>query len=197
VPPPEQGHGTVPPYYTFVSEVMLQSTRIAAVVAVFPSFLNLYPDIATLAAATVSDVTAAVYSLGNSASRGPRLHRAAVMMVADFNGEVPATYDDLMRLPGVGDYTARAILSIGFGQAITLPPREVNVRRVASRLLGITSLPPWQVNATIEELLVTTLPPARPGDFNQAIMELGQVVCHAGVPLCTTCPLRSFCVYGQ
>jgi A/G-specific adenine glycosylase len=192
-----QGWGTVPPYYTFVSEVMLQSTRVAAVVPVFRSFVALYPDIETLAVASDADVTQAVYSLGNSATRGPRLRSAAAMMISDFNGEVPATSEGLLQLPGVGDYTARAILSIGFGQAITLPPREVNVRRVFSRLLGIpTTLPAWQRNAAIQDHLTTTMPLDRPGDFNQAIMELGQAVCRIEEPLCATCPLRPFCIYG-
>jgi A/G-specific adenine glycosylase len=190
----------VPPYYTFLSEVMLQATRITTVVPVFRDFLLLYPDVATLAAASVSDVTNAVYSLGNSATRGPRLQSAAAMMMTDFSGLIPDTYDGLLRLPGVGDYTARAILSIAFGRPMTLPSREVNVRRVASRLLGIgptMSLPAWRQSLSIQELLESALPQNRPGDFNQAIMELGQTVCRIDAPLCASCPLRLLCVRGQ
>lgn len=195
--PPLQGSGVVPPYYTYVSEMMLQATRVASVKTIFPLFILRFPNVAILSTATVQEVTALIAPLGNSVARGSRFVEGAVMMVDSFSGQVPNNYSDLVSLPGVGDYTARAILSIGFGQQMTLPPTETNVQRVISRLLNLAPLvPAWDRNQQVATLLQNAIPMDRPGDFNQSIMELGQVLCPSGVPNCNVCPLKYLCKYN-
>lgn len=179
---------TSDPYATWVSEVMLQQTRIATVVPAYESFLRRFPTIEALAAAAEEDVLAAWSGLGYY-TRARSLHRAAGVLVARGSAAFPADPDEARSLPGVGPYTVAAVLSIAYGRPLAAV--DGNVVRVLSR---VARLPPpdakLRPHATLAERL---LDPRRPGDWNQALMEIGQTVCVPREPRCHACPLRRFC----
>ncbi len=175
-------------YRVWISEIMLQQTRVEAVIPYFDRFLSLFPDVASLAAAPEPAVLAAWSGLGYY-SRARNLHRAAKQVVSD---GTPTNHAALLSLPGIGAYTAGAIASI----ALNLPHAAVdgNVLRVVSRLLndaGEISSPVTRkrFGAETEQLL----DPVRPGDFNQALMDLGASICVPRKPLCGECPVARYC----
>ncbi len=173
------------PYRVWVSEIMLQQTRVAAVIDHYERFLKRFPTVEKLAAARQSSVLAAWSGLGYY-RRARMLHTAAKQIVAGCGGNFPGTAEQLRRLPGIGRYTAAAIASIAFGQAAAVV--DGNVERVLTRLLG----QPQSKGAlwkTAEELLAAE----SPGDFNQAMMELGATICLPKAPLCLACPVQIFC----
>lgn len=169
------------PYRVWVSEIMLQQTRVAAVLAHYRRFLRRFPTVERLARARESAVLAAWSGLGYY-RRARRLHQAARQVVQQ--GSFPATAAAWRELPGVGRYTAAAIASIVFGEPAAVV--DGNVERVLQRLLGGGRHDPWEVAGTL-------LSRKRPGDFNQAVMELGATVCLPGEPACPACPVRRFC----
>lgn len=171
------------PYRILVSEIMLQQTRVAVVEERYRQFLRQFPTIAKLARAHEPTVLAAWSGLGYY-RRARSLHAAARQVVR--NGRFPATAETLRELPGVGRYTAGAVASIAFGQQA--PVVDGNVKRVLGRLSG-RSLSDDQCWQAAGELL----DPRRPGDFNQALMELGAVVCLPGKPMCGKCPVAQLC----
>ncbi len=175
------------PYSVWVSEVMLQQTVVKAVVPHFLRWMRVYPDVASLAAASEQQVTRAWEGLGYY-GRARNLLRAARLVAGRWGGELPADYADLRSLPGVGDYTARAILSIAQGQRFAVV--DANVRRVLQRLLAAPAPP---ADAGAQRALEQVLPAGRAGDFNEALMELGQKVCIKGEPRCGACPLAAGC----
>ena len=180
------------PYRIWLSEVILQQTRVAQGMEYYLRFTERFPDVASLAAAPEDEVLKLWQGLGYY-SRARNLKRAAQTVVQDFGGEFPDSYDDLRRLAGIGDYTAGAILSIAFGQAV--PAVDGNVLRVAARLTGDSRnvLDP-KVRAAFRQAMADTMPHDRPGDFNQALMDLGAAVCLPnGKPLCDRCPAAGFC----
>ena len=168
------------PYRIWISEIMLQQTRVATVIPYYAKFLDRFPDVAALARASEEDLLTAWSGLGYYV-RARNLHRAAKEIAA--KGEFPSDYASLRRLPGVGEYTAAAIASIAFG----LPHAVVdgNVRRVMSRLVCGAVEP--------AKLAGEFLDRERPGDFNQAVMELGATVCLSREPQCAACPVASLC----
>lgn len=175
-------------YPVWISETMLQQTRVEAVIPHFLRFLDRFPDVASLAAADEPDVLAAWSGLGYY-SRARNLHRAAKMLAA---AGIPADHGAILALPGVGPYTAAAVASIACG----LPYAAVdgNVVRVASRLSADDS--PSESPAArrrFAALAGQLLDRARPGDFNQAVMELGATVCTPRAPRCGACPVARFC----
>jgi A/G-specific adenine glycosylase len=174
------------PYRTWVSEIMLQQTRVAAVLEHYRLFLEAFPDIVALAAAPEEKVLAMWSGLGYY-RRARMLHRAAQMVVRETDGQIPTTCEGLRRLPGVGRYTAAAIASIAYGEAVAVV--DGNVERVLSRLDG---QPRQDERAWLraEELLDRE----SPGDWNQAMMELGALVCTPTAPLCKVCPVRRWCM---
>jgi A/G-specific adenine glycosylase len=175
-------------YRVWISEIMLQQTRVEAVIPYYRQFLARFPSIESLAAASEHDVLALWSGLGYY-SRARNLHRAAKWMAA--NG-LPATYDAVRALPGIGPYTAAAIASIAFG----LPYAAVdgNVLRVMSRLTNDGSdVGSSAARRTFAERAQALLDRRRPGDFNQAMMELGATVCLPRAPLCNSCPAARFC----
>ena len=182
----------VSPYRTWVSEIMLQQTRVQAVLPYFQRFMDAAPDVAALAAMPEQQLMRLWQGLGYY-SRARNLKRAAQTVVQDFGGEFPDSYDDLRRLAGIGDYTAGAILSIAFGQAV--PAVDGNVLRVAARLTGDSrNVLETKVRAAFRQAMADTMPQDRPGDFNQALMDLGAAVCLPnGKPLCDRCPAAGFC----
>ncbi|HEX3352452.1 MAG TPA: A/G-specific adenine glycosylase [Terriglobales bacterium] len=173
------------PYRVWVSEVMLQQTRVAAVLDHYRVFLERFPTVQQLAAARESAVLAAWSGLGYY-RRARMLHAAAKAVVTHYNGEFPSTVVELRNLPGIGRYTAAAIASIVFNLPVAVV--DGNVERVLLRAFGDSPAEkdPW---ALAEELLSRT----RPGDFNQAMMELGATVCLPRQPRCAICPVFELC----
>jgi A/G-specific adenine glycosylase len=179
------------PYKTLVSEFMLQQTVVATVEPYFERFLERFPDIRALAAASEDEVTAAWSGLGYYA-RARNLHKAARAVVELHSGELPADEEALRALPGIGPYTAAALAAIAFGaRTFAL---DGNGARVAARLWDVHDS--IDVPATREALRARGLaevPAARAGDFNQAVMELGATMCTPRAPKCSECPLASRC----
>ena len=180
----------VSPYRTWVSEIMLQQTRVAAVIPYFQRFMEAFPTAGALAAADTEHLMKLWEGLGYY-SRARNLQKAAQQMVQ--RGNFPDTYEDIMALPGIGDYTAGAILSIAFGQSV--PAVDGNVLRVASRITGSEeNILEAKTRSRFRALMAAVMPDQRPGAFNQALMDLGATVCLPnGEPLCAECPARSFC----
>jgi A/G-specific adenine glycosylase len=171
------------PYRVWISEIMLQQTRVAAAVPYYKRFLARFPDVAVLAHARPATVLAAWSGLGYY-RRARHLHQAARQIV--HRGEFPRASSELLELPGIGRYTAAAIASIAFGERCAVV--DGNVERVLVRVAGrkLSRKAAWN---SAEELLSRT----RPGDFNQALMELGATVCTPKSPQCAACPLVRCC----
>ena len=183
------------PYRVLVSEFMLQQTQVATVVPYFERFVTRYPGVRELAAAPVDDVLAAWSGLGYY-RRARNLHAAARRIVERHGGEVPRDARAVRDLPGVGAYTAGALRSIAFGEPA--PVVDGNVERVLSRLLRLTgpagaAAPSRRLWEAAERLL----DPGAPGDFNQALMELGALVCLPAAPDCDRCPWEPLCLARQ
>lgn len=177
------------PYRIWVSEIMLQQTRVAAVLEHYRRFLDAFPTIEALAAASEPAVLALWSGLGYY-RRARMLHRAAMLVVEQRAGAMPHTAEDLRALPGIGAYTAAAVASIAFGEAVAVV--DGNVERVLARVAGWSAAETGfaaQVRALADKLI----DPERPGDFNQAMMELGATVCLPKAPLCLGCPWQPWC----
>ncbi|MEJ2538396.1 MAG: A/G-specific adenine glycosylase [Gemmatimonadota bacterium] len=177
---------TADPYAIWVSEIMLQQTRVETVVPYWSAWMEAYPTVEALACAGEEEVLKAWEGLGYY-SRARNLHRAARVVRETFQGRLPDTRDGLRALPGIGAYTAGAVASIAFGEAV--PAVDGNVRRVASRLLDWPDPSP----AAMEREVGRWVPEDRPGDFNQALMELGATVCTPRTPSCGGCPAAALC----
>lgn len=173
------------PYRIWLSEVMLQQTRVAAVLAHYRAFLRRFPTLRALARAREADVLAAWSGLGYY-RRARLLHRAAQAVEREHGGRLPRTAAELALLPGIGRYTATAIASIAFAEPVAVV--DGNVARVLARLAG-RALPAAETWRRAQELIE----PLRPGDFNQAMMELGATVCLPERPLCAACPIAEAC----
>ena len=184
------------PYRVWVSEIMLQQTRVEAAKPYFERFMRALPDIAALAAATEEDLLKLWEGLGYY-NRVRNLQEAARQIQQDYSGEMPDTYEELLKLKGIGSYTAGAIASIAYGKAV--PAVDGNVLRVVARLRQDECLiTDPKVKTAVEQDLRQVIPADRPGDFNQALMELGACVCIPnGMPLCENCPLSGLCAAHQ
>jgi A/G-specific adenine glycosylase len=184
--------GNPDPYAVWVSEIMLQQTQVATVMPYFRRFMRRFPTVRKLAEADQQEVLKAWEGLGYY-TRARNLHRAAREVLREFGGRVPETSAALRSLPGIGPYTAAAIASIAFGESV--PVVDGNVVRVVARLRGIQqdSTRP-AVRAGMAAYLAAHLPADRAGDFNQALMELGALVCRPRDPACPACPLSPGCV---
>jgi A/G-specific adenine glycosylase len=183
---------TTDPYAIWVSEMMLQQTQVARVAEYWPRFMGRFPTVERLAAAPLDDVLAAWSGLGYY-RRARSLHEAARAVAAVGSGAIPATSRELRRLPGVGEYTAAAVASIAFGEVI--PVLDANVARVLGRMLALRVDPATSVGR--RRLLgeaAKLVSEKRPGDWNQAMMELGAVVCLPASPRCPECPVRRHCL---
>jgi A/G-specific adenine glycosylase len=179
------------PYAIWISEVMLQQTQVATVIPYFERFLQRFPSIAALAAAEEQEVLHAWEGLGYY-RRARFLHRAAKAIVADHGGQLPRDADAVHALPGFGRYTANAVLSQAFDAK--LPILEANSRRVISRLVGIEGdLKTREAEQQLWTWAENLLPNKQAGDFNQAVMELGALICKPDRPRCEECPLRRDC----
>jgi A/G-specific adenine glycosylase len=166
---------------------MLQQTRVETVIPYYARWLARFPDVHALAQADEQDVLRAWEGLGYY-SRARNLHGAARVVRERHDGVLPSDYDTLRELPGVGDYTAGAVASIAFGRAE--PAVDGNVKRVLARVYDLESPRP----AELRQRAAALLDPARPGDFNQALMELGATVCTPRAPACGDCPIETHCL---
>ena len=180
------------PYHVWLSEVMLQQTRVAAVLDYYKRFLEEAPDVPALAALPEERLLKLWQGLGYY-SRARNLQKAAKVIVDKYGGQFPADYANLRALPGVGDYTAGAICSIAFGQAV--PAVDGNVLRVYARICGDDGdISAPQMRKKVAQALEAIIPVKAAGAFNQALMELGATVCLPnGAPLCEQCPAKGFC----
>jgi len=174
------------PYRIWLSEIMLQQTRVAAVLEHYRIFLERFSDINALASASEPDVLAAWSGLGYY-RRARMMRRCARQIVEEHGSEFPQSSESLLKLPGIGRYTAAAMASIAFGETVAVV--DGNVERVLQRLIGgtLTTRQVW-------EHAQAFLDRSRPGDFNQAMMELGATVCVPREPRCLACPARKWCV---
>ena len=181
------------PYHVWVSEIMLQQTRVEAVKPYYDRFMKALPDIAALAGAEEEELLKLWEGLGYY-NRVRNLKKAAQIVMEKYDGRMPGEYEKLIELPGIGSYTAGAVSSIAYGRRV--PAVDGNVLRVLSRLRGDDrDISKPQVRSEIEEELQLTMPKDRPGDFNQALMELGAMVCvPTGMPHCTKCPWEKLCI---
>ena len=179
------------PYAIWISEVMLQQTRVETVKPYYRRFLRAFPTSRALAGASLGSVLKAWEGLGYY-SRAQNLHRAAKQIVSDLGGKLPGTMEGLRRLPGIGRSTAGAIASIAFG--LDEPVLDGNVTRVLCRVFGIRQLPSQpKTQSRLWSLARRLIPPGGAGLFNQALMDLGATVCVPRKPRCRVCPIRKAC----
>ena len=180
------------PYKILISEVMLQQTQVARVLIKYPEFLRKFPTLRLLAQAKQRDVVIAWQGMGYN-NRAVRLHQFAETVVRFHGGRLPRTEEALLALPGIGRYTANALLSAAF--AVDTPVVDVNVRRFLSRLL-------WKMRSVLEtkgeseiwSAAEDLLPKSRAYDWNQALMDMGATICTARAPGCEVCPVAVFCL---
>ena len=180
------------PYAVWVSEIMLQQTTVAAVISFYTKWMARFPTVEALAEAPLDDVLKYWAGLGYYA-RARNLHKGAQAVVAEHGGKVPSDPKTLLGLPGIGRYTAGAILSIAFD--LDAPILDANVIRVMARVHAVTGDPKTStaVQAELWRLAESAIPTGRAGDFNQALMELGALVCDSASPKCGGCPVREEC----
>ena len=177
------------PYRVWLSEIMLQQTTVATVKSYYEDFLRRWPTVEALAAAALDDVLHAWQGLGYYA-RARNLHRCAKTVAAAHGGRFPQTEQGLLELPGIGPYTAAAVAAIAFGETAT--PVDGNVERVMARLFAVEEALP-AAKPVLREHAARLTPSVRPGDYAQAVMDLGATVCTPRSPACSLCPWRSRC----
>lgn len=183
---------TSDPYRIWVSEIMLQQTQVDRVIGYYERFVAAFPTVEALAEAPVDDVLRLWEGLGYY-SRARNLHAAARVIVEEHGGEFPRSPEAIRALPGIGEYTAGALLSIAFD--IPAPAVDANVIRVLARLFAVEGeVSKGAGRRRIRQLAAEVVPDERPGDFNQALMELGALLCIPGRPGCLICPLNEVCV---
>ncbi|HWZ01469.1 MAG TPA: A/G-specific adenine glycosylase [Edaphobacter sp.] len=189
--------GVSDPYRTWLSEVMLQQTRVAAVIEHYANFLRKFPTILALALAPESDVLATWSGLGYY-RRARMMHKTAQFLIRERGGVLPSTAAELRTLPGIGEYTSAAIASIAFGESIAVV--DGNVERVLLRLTGMPGVKTAAARAFVQRKASVLVPKRRigegtnaAGDHNQAMMELGAMLCLPRNPLCLHCPVYSMC----
>lgn len=179
------------PYIVWVSEIMLQQTRVETVIPYFQRWMKRFPTIAELAQASEQDVLVIWEGLGYY-RRARNLHRAAQIVLTEYDGKLPANVDLLRKLPGIGEYTAAAIASIAYG--LDEAAIDGNIRRVLSRLYDVMDpIGTPDTERQLRSLAESLLPAGFAGDFNQALMDLGASICTSRNPRCAECPLHDFC----
>ena len=178
-------------YAVWVSEIMLQQTRVDTVIPYFEKWMKLFPDVKTLANASEQDVLNTWEGLGYY-SRARNLHKAAKIVASDFNGELPRDLTELRSLPGIGRYPVGAIASMALG--MDEPTLDGNLRRVFARLFDVDEFADFPAGEKILwDLAAQNLPKGQAGDYNQALMDLGAAICLPKNPRCLICPLMELC----
>lgn len=197
----DSGHADLPwrrtrdPYRIWIAEIMLQQTQIATVIPYYERWLARFPTVEALAGAPLDEVLKQWEGLGYY-SRARNLHAAAQMVVDHHGGRLPESAEELMKLPGIGRYTAGAIASIAFDEPAAV--LDGNVIRVLSRLFDLAEDVTQSATRTrLWHLAESLVPKSRPGDYNQALMELGQSICLPQNPRCLICPLHHLCLARQ
>jgi len=180
---------TEDPYAIWISEIMLQQTQVATVIPYYEIFLKTFPTIRYLAKANLSKVLKVWEGLGYY-SRARNLHQASKIIANHSNGKIPDKLKDLLNLPGIGRYTAGAILSIAYNKKV--PILDGNVKRVLSRLFAVLGHPK-KTEEFLWPLSESLIPKGSPGAFNQALMDLGSIICTPKNPNCLGCPLKNLC----
>lgn len=179
------------PYFIWVSEIMLQQTQVTTVTPYFERFIERFPTVKALAEAPLDDVLKLWEGLGYY-SRARNLHRGAHYVLTHFGGVLPRNAEQILEIPGIGPYSAGAILSIAYG--VPEPAIDGNVIRVFSRLYALQqAFDKAQPKRDLDRLVRDQIPTTSPGDFNQALMELGALVCRPKNPDCLSCPVVSHC----
>jgi A/G-specific adenine glycosylase len=179
------------PYRILISEMMLQQTQVQRVLTKYPEFLKRFPTVETLADAPLREVVTIWRGMGYN-NRAVRLHLLARSVMEKHEGVLPQDRDTLRALPGIGRYTANALLSFAFGKHV--PVVDVNVRRVLSRILWkMDSVSSVQTETAVWEAAEKVLPSGRTYDWNQALMDLGAMICTARAPRCDECPVAGVC----
>jgi A/G-specific adenine glycosylase len=173
------------PYRILLSEIMLQQTQVSRVLLKYPEFLRQFPDFASLAQARTADVIRAWSGMGYN-KRALHLHQIARRVIDQYGGRLPQNVETLQQFPGIGRYTANAVACFAFGQQTATV--DINEQRVLSRLF-----PQRAQSADIWKLAERMLPKGKAFDWNQALMELGGIICTAANPQCPECPLKQYC----
>lgn len=180
------------PYFIWVSEIMLQQTQMNTVLPYYKRFIEAYPTLEALAKTSEEKLLNLWAGLGYY-YRAKNLLKGAKLVVDQLDGKIPTTYEALLEVPGIGPYTAGAIASIAFNQCV--PAIDGNVLRIFARVLASdTDIKSPKAKAEIEEKLSPLIPKNRPGDFNEALMDLGSMICLKSNPLCDRCPLSDLCI---
>jgi A/G-specific adenine glycosylase len=178
------------PYKIWISEVMLQQTTVPAVIPYYKKWISQFPDVQTLSAAPLQQILKVWQGLGYY-QRAKNLHRSAQILLDEHEGKIPEDYEELIKLPGFGPYTTAAVLSIAYDKPF--PVIDANVRRVWMRIMGKRKESTPRVDKDILKFMKPFLPPAKMGSFNQAMMELGSLVCRPKSPHCLLCPVQKYC----
>ena len=182
---------TTDPYAILVSEIMLQQTQVDRVLPKYLHFLSTFPTLADLAAASTADVISAWVPLGYN-TRAVRLQSIARQVIAEYGGHIPDTIDELLKLKGIGRYTAGAIACFAYHKQVATV--DTNIRRVLHRIfLGLEHPDPRVNDAQMLTLAEQVLPPDNAYEWNQALMDLGATICTSNNPQCTSCPLQEMC----
>jgi A/G-specific adenine glycosylase len=183
------------PYEIWVSEIILQQTRINQGTAYYHAFLERFPDVFSLASADITDVLKVWQGLGYY-SRARNMHETARKLVSEYKGNFPESFEEIVKLKGIGEYTAGAIASIIFNERA--PAIDGNVKRVISRIFGITEdIGKATTIKKIRTHILKEIPSQEPGNFNQALMDLGSMICKPTNPLCDRCPLNEICIANK
>lgn len=181
---------TEDPYKIWISEIMLQQTTVQAVIPYYKRWLKLFPDIRTLSEAPLQKVLRAWQGLGYY-QRAKNLHQASKIIVERHQGRIPQNYQELKRIPGFGPYTTAAVLSFAFDKSY--PVMDANVRRVCMRLMRMHRKASPKNDKDLSRFITPLLPQKYMGIFNQALMELGSLICRPKNPLCLLCPISEYC----
>ena len=182
---------TSDPYRIWISEIMLQQTQVDTVIPYYHRFLKAFPTVSSLARAPLQNVLKVWENLGYY-SRARNIHAASKVIVEKFGAQVPDNFEDIKSLPGIGLYTAGAILSIAYGQVLSAV--DGNVRRILYRLFAIRKpVDDTREQKQLQKLAASLIPVKHPGDFNQALMDLGATLCKAKNPNCSRCPIANLC----
>jgi A/G-specific adenine glycosylase len=192
---PWRGHAQRSAYAVWISEIMLQQTRVETVIPYFEKWMRLFPDVRSLAQASEHDVLNAWEGLGYY-SRARNLHKAARIIAEQYHGEIPRDVDALRRLPGIGRYTSGAIASIAFDRNVAA--LDGNIKRVYARIFDLAEPVDSAAGEKILwDLAEHSLPPGHAGDYNQALMDLGATICVPKNPRCLICPVMKLCTARQ
>ncbi|MBH68727.1 MAG: A/G-specific adenine glycosylase [Rhodospirillaceae bacterium] len=177
------------PYRIWLSEIMLQQTQVATVIPYFLRFIDLWPQLQNLAEASLEEVLTEWAGLGYYA-RARNMHKCAQIVTEQHDGQFPDSEAELVKLPGIGPYTAAAITAIAFDKKAT--PLDGNFERVTARLFGV-NIPIAEAKPLLQKLANQLTPEYRPGDYAQAVMDLGATICIPKKPKCNQCPLHAYC----